>query len=55
MGNGTTFKEVSGKVMKEIKVCIPVDISEQKQIASVLSALDDKIELSTCSHIKNML
>ncbi|MDE6035425.1 MAG: restriction endonuclease subunit S, partial [Ruminococcus sp.] len=46
MGNGTTFKEVSGKVMKEIKINIPVDISEQKQIASILSALDDKIELN---------
>ena len=46
MGSGTTFKEVSGNTMRSIKVSVPVDISEQKRIASVLSALDDKIELN---------
>ena len=46
MGSGTTFKEISGSVMKNIDVYIPTDIEEQKKIASILSALDDKIELN---------
>ena len=44
MGSGTTFKEVSGKTMRSVQVCIPEDIIEQKKIASVLGKLDDKIE-----------
>ena len=47
MGSGTTFKEVSGNTMKSIKVCVPVDIDEQRRIGAVLSAIDDKIELNT--------
>ena len=47
MGSGTTFKEVSGNIMRSIKVRVPSDISEQRQIAAVLSAIDDKIELNT--------
>ena len=47
MGSGTTFKEVSGNTMKSIKVCVPVDIEEQRRIGAVLSAIDDKIELNT--------
>jgi len=47
MGSGTTFKEVSGNTMKSIKVCVPVDIEEQRRISAVLSAIDDKIELNT--------
>ena len=47
MGSGTTFKEVSGNTMKSIKVCVPVDIDEQRKIGAVLSAIDDKIELNT--------
>ena len=46
MGSGTTFKEVSGNTMKSINVRIPTSIEKQKQIASILSALDDKIELN---------
>lgn len=46
MSSGTTFKEVSGNTMKTIKVCVPVDIEDQRKIASILSALDDKIELN---------
>lgn len=46
MGSGTTFKEVSGNTMKSIKVSVPVNIDEQKRIASVLSVIDDKIELN---------
>lgn len=46
MGSGTTFKEVSGNTMKSIKVYVPTNIETQKKIASILSALDDKIELN---------
>lgn len=46
LGGGTTFKEISGSTMRGIKVSIPASIEEQRQIASVLSALDDKIELN---------
>ncbi len=45
MGSGTTFKEVSGSVMKALTVNIP-NIDEQKRIAAILSSLDDKIELN---------
>ena len=44
LGSGTTFKEVSGSTMRGIEVFVPKTIEEQCQIASVLSALDDKIE-----------
>lgn len=44
MGSGTTFKEVSGNTMKGIHVKVPVSIEEQRKIASVLNALDTKIE-----------
>ena len=44
MGSGTTFKEVSGNTMKSIKVKVPCEYEEQKKIASILGALDDKIE-----------
>ena len=46
MGSGTTFKEVSGSVMKNIEVCIPSDKCEQEKIASILNCLDEKIELN---------
>jgi type I restriction enzyme, S subunit len=44
MGSGTTFKEVSGSTMKGIEVTIPESLDEQKKIASILSAIDEKIE-----------
>lgn len=43
IAGGSTFKEVSGKVMKEFKVQIP-PLTEQKAIANILSTLDEKIE-----------
>lgn len=46
MGSGTTFKEVSGNVMKNISIRIPVSRQEQHKIATVLGVLDDKIELN---------
>lgn len=44
LGSGTTFKEVSGNTMRGVEVRVPTSFEEQKKIASVLSALDDKIE-----------
>lgn len=44
MGSGTTFKEVSGNVMKNICVRIPSSKEIQKKIASVLDSIDNKIE-----------
>lgn len=45
MGSGTTFMEVSANVMREVTVSIP-SLSAQKAIASILSSLDDKIEVN---------
>lgn len=42
--SGSTFMEVSGAVVKQIKILLP-PLTEQQAIASVLSAFDDKIEL----------
>lgn len=44
MGSGTTFKEVSGKTMRGIEICVPESKEEQIRISSMLSAIDDKIE-----------
>ncbi|MEN2436228.1 restriction endonuclease subunit S [Weeksellaceae bacterium A-14] len=44
IGTGTTFAEISGNVVKEIDIKLP-PLPEQKAIASVLSSLDDKIDL----------
>lgn len=44
MGSGTTFKEVSGNVMKNIEVRIPKEKSVQKRIAEILDKIDSKIE-----------
>lgn len=46
MGSGTTFKEVSGTVMKNVCVKIPIDKKEQQKISKILSSLDDKIEIN---------
>ena len=43
LGSGTTFKEVSGQVMKNVSVLLP-SLNTQQSIASVLSSIDDKIE-----------
>nr|ELR5042055.1 restriction endonuclease subunit S [Providencia stuartii]ELR5084447.1 restriction endonuclease subunit S [Providencia stuartii] len=44
LGSGTTFAEVSGSVVKSLEIELP-SLPEQKAIASVLSALDNKIDL----------
>lgn len=43
--SGTTFKEVSGAVMKNISVKVP-ELSKQRAIAATLTCLDDKIDLN---------
>ena len=45
LGSGTTFKEVSGNVMKNVIVKIP-SLDTQRKISSILSSLDDKIEVN---------
>ena len=45
-GSGTTFKEISGSVMKNIEVMIPNSIEKQRKISKILYTLDQKIELN---------
>jgi len=45
IAGGSTFKEVSGKVIKEFKIQTP-PLDEQKAIAKILSSLDEKIEIN---------
>lgn len=52
-GIGTTFKEISATVMKNIEVEIPESIEEQKKIANILYTIDKKIELNR--HTNNNL
>lgn len=52
IASGTTFKEVSGKKVKEFKIPLP-PLNEQNNIISVLSNLDKKIELNN-SIISNL-
>lgn len=44
LGSGTTFKEVSGSTMRNIKVWVPVAKKEQERISAILGSIDDKIE-----------
>lgn len=46
LGSGTTFKEVSGRTMSEVEVDVPDSIEDQRKIAGILGAIDDKIELN---------
>jgi type I restriction enzyme S subunit len=45
LGTGTTFAEISGSVVKNLKFFIP-SLPTQTAIAEILSSLDDKIELN---------
>jgi len=45
LGTGTTFAEISGAVVKNLKFKIP-DLPTQTAVAEILSSLDDKIELN---------
>lgn len=44
VGSGTTFKEVSGATMRNIEVCVPVELEIQNRIAHILDSIDSKIE-----------
>ena len=46
MAIGSTFNELSKSVFKKIDIFIPEDVADQKRIASILSAFDEKIELN---------
>ncbi|HLR91805.1 MAG TPA: restriction endonuclease subunit S [Atopostipes sp.] len=52
VASGTTFKEVSGKKVKEFKIPLP-PLNEQLSIISILNRLDKKIELNN-SIISNL-
>ncbi|MBX6765111.1 MAG: restriction endonuclease subunit S [Rubrobacteraceae bacterium] len=43
---GSTFKELSGSSLKQIRIQLPADRGEQRAIAHILGTLDDKIELN---------
>jgi type I restriction enzyme S subunit len=43
---GSTFQELSGSTLKGLKFRLPEDKKEQQKISSILSSLDDKIELN---------
>ncbi len=45
MASGSTFKEVSGQVVKDTELSVP-GYSTQKKVAKILGSLDDKIELN---------
>ncbi len=45
LGSGTTFKEVSGRVLENFRVRIP-SLNMQKRIYKILNSLDEKIELN---------
>lgn len=46
MGSGTTFKEISGKTMGGVEVIVPSSIEDQRKISSILSVLDERIEVN---------
>lgn len=45
VASGSTFKEISGNVLKNLEISLP-DIKEQEEIAEILSSLDEKIEIN---------
>lgn len=45
-GNGTTYDSISIDILKNIKFKIHKSLKTQKQIASILSVIDEKIELN---------
>ena len=44
---GSAVPTLNRNHIHTLNVCVPVEIEEQKQIASILSSLDDKIKLNT--------
>ena len=53
--SGSTFRELSGSVLKLIRMRVPSE-DEQRRIADVLGALDDRIELNRrmCATLEEM-
>ena len=47
LGSGTTFAEISGKVMASVVISLP-ELATQKKIAAQLSEIDDKIAVNRC-------
>ena len=45
-GGGSVYTNVSKSRFSDIEVLIPIDLTEQRVIAQILSTLDDKIELN---------
>ena len=43
LGSGSTFKEVSKKSIRAIKIPLP-PLSEQKKVTQILSSVDEEIE-----------
>lgn len=43
---GSTFKELSGSALKQIRIRLPASRDEQRAIAHILGTLDNKIELN---------
>jgi type I restriction enzyme S subunit len=41
--SGSTFKELAGSVLKQIPIALPRSLDEQRAIARVLGALDDRL------------
>jgi type I restriction enzyme S subunit len=46
ISGGTTYESIGKDQIAEIELLIPEDINEQKRIADILSAFDDKIEVN---------
>jgi len=46
IAGGTTYESIKKDQIENIELYIPQDINEQKRIADILSAFDDKIELN---------
>ncbi|MFH1048093.1 MAG: restriction endonuclease subunit S [Patescibacteria group bacterium] len=53
LAQGSTFTAINSDSLKNIKILKPKLIQEQKQIAEILSSVDDKIEIN--KQIKNKL
>jgi type I restriction enzyme S subunit len=46
IADGSTQKNLNTSILENLEVLIPDDINEQKRIADILSAFDDKIEVN---------
>lgn len=51
VGAGSTFVEVSGKQMADMKLLMPPNITEQKVIGKYFEHLDNIITLHQCEHL----